>query len=199
MEFLKRIFGKQQNTDLIHEKKMENTSDGDSLEAEIDTPIKHITGIVNSSGMGGGRARGEEFWTYRFVLLSWYDVDGIVREEPLKVWKKVSDDQRNVISGSVERESTVRFTYNDQVTDGSVEMIDVIEIDFRDDKLDSYVEEVRRDITYMDHELGEFMLNKSIHVYTKPLDWCGVRAELFMETDNEKILKEYIDIQENLQ
>ncbi|GMQ57263.1 hypothetical protein AN1V17_16580 [Vallitalea sediminicola] len=154
---------------------------------------KVIIGIVSSKGSGGGKCQGEELWTFSLNLEYWYNSNFEINTKPLRVTKKVEHAELKKLMDKAKRETVIKIIYDGDISDSIVELDRIIDYDFYDSKLQPFVEDIRKDIIYDDSELGKFILNKSVDTYGSILDWCGVKSELIMETNEESELVELIE------
>lgn len=153
-----------------------------------------ITGVVSSSGSGGGKGTNQENWTFSFNFTSWYITDGDVCTKKLRVTKEVDDNDLKTLMKLVKKETIISISYLGDIKSGNIKMDEVIKSDLADYKLDEYLIEIRKEITYKDSKLGIFILNKSIDVFTTDIEWCGASAELFIDTDDIEKLKSRITV-----
>lgn len=93
----------------------------------------------------------------------------------------------------VKSETIIKISYEGDIETGNIVLNEVHEVDVMDDNLKSHLEEIRREITYKDDELGILTFDKSISNYKTSIVWCGANSELVFETDDEVELIELIE------
>ncbi|QUH28503.1 DUF2262 domain-containing protein [Vallitalea guaymasensis] len=154
---------------------------------------KVIIGIISSKGSSGGRGQGQELWNFSFNLEYWYTNNSQINTENLRVTKNVQDVELRKMMNKAVGETVVKILYTGDIINGKVEFDSILDYNFYDSKLQPYIEDIRKDIIYNDNELGNFILNKSVDTYCCILDWCGIKAELVMETNEEIELVDLIE------
>lgn len=153
-----------------------------------------IIGIVDSKGSSGGRTNQEELWTFRFNLACWYVDSDDIKENQLTLVKKVENDELKVLMDNVKKECTIRITFNGDLSTGTVELDEIESVDFVDDNLATQLDEIRREVTYEDDELGTFILDKWVDNYCGEINWCGKKASLSLNTNDETELIEILNL-----
>jgi hypothetical protein len=161
----------------------------------------YIVGIIDSKGSGGGHIQGEEYWTISFSLYVWYEKDKKISDTPLYVFKKVEHSKVKGFMDKVKKESTVKIRIKKPMKNNRVELIDVEGTDFHDDVLQPYLDEIKREVTYHDENLGTLIYDKSVEWFSKNIQWCSNNTKLVFNTKDinelKIMIKEYSEVLKN--
>jgi hypothetical protein len=161
----------------------------------------YIVGIVDSKGPGGSHFQGEEYWTFSFSFYTWYKEDKNVSNTSLYVYKEVEHSKVRELMDKVKKESVIKIRIKCPIENSRVELIDIEETDFYDEILQPYLDEIKREVAYIDDNLGTLVYDKGVEWFSKNMQWCSNYAELVFNTNDvdelKRMIRDYSFVLEN--
>ena len=137
--------------------------------------LKFVTALIaNTKGDG---KEGDEFWTKAETLLYCALVSYIVFEGP--------EEERNM-NTLVEMISSMEVREDDETFKNAVDymLIRVLEENASNEKLEALKEHYSKPIS-TENELGTFVLEREFSWFEGSINWNGVEANVYLETDEE--------------
>lgn len=132
-------------------------------------PATEVIGVVEPSGVGGSRSRGEELWTLLFTFDSWRDHEGTLHQSRLTVRKEVSEKELDEFRASVSAFQVVRLLVRigeDAAFDfPQAVLIDLIASSASDPELERIANALQQPVMLKTKVLGKLSLDRSVGWY----------------------------------
>jgi hypothetical protein len=159
-------------------------------------PVVDLLGIVDASGVGGGKTGRETLWTLTFSLDAWKHGTGSIHKTPLTVRRKVSDKELKKFQRLIDSESIVfiRARIAERNSFGSPQALleKFVRVESNDGELNAYLVELKKPVTFEVPVFGIFILNRRVKWFVANTIWCGHEIKLNLAaaetTDVEKAL-----------
>jgi hypothetical protein len=140
-------------------------------------PIVDLLGMVSPNGVTGGRSRGEELWTLRFVFDAWRIHGGAVQTRPLTIRRKVSEQELAQFRGLIRPYMVIRIrarVASDSPFGGPETLLEsFVGRDDLDAELNAHATQLQKPVTYDDPVFGTFSLDRRIGWFTGTTVWKG--------------------------
>jgi hypothetical protein len=148
-------------------------------------PISELVGVVYAFGTGGGRARGEEFWTLRTAFEAWRIHGGALETRPLTIRRKVTDAELKSLQALLPAWSVVRIharVINDSPIGGPEALLEhVLGFDNSDAELNQFAANLQRPVTFDDPMFGTFTLDRRINWFSGKGVWNGTPVKIHLD------------------
>lgn len=165
------------------------TSRDELIEQLKARPLVELTGVVDASGAGGGKSQGEKLWSFTFVLVVWRSNGGIINESELIVRRLATDAELEDLQGQIDANTVVRLEARIAMENcyGRPEaLLESIHGEYRDDdELNARLNELLKPVVRTDEKFGEFILDRSVTIFSTKTTWLGRSVELCLWLDEE--------------
>ncbi|MCU0493921.1 MAG: DUF2262 domain-containing protein, partial [Chloroflexaceae bacterium] len=132
-------------------------------------------------GAGGGRGGGEEFWTLLFKLVAWRIGDGSLQTEPLRLSRKVTDEELRHMQTLLVPYAVVRVQarVGESAYGGYQGLLEqYMGADDADAELNDYAQQLQQPVTLDDPLLGTFTLDRRVDWFSAEVVWDGQPVRL---------------------
>ncbi|NLS96769.1 MAG: DUF2262 domain-containing protein [Planctomycetaceae bacterium] len=156
----------------------------DQLKAQ---PLVDLTGVVGASGSGGGRSRGEELWSFTFVLVAWRSNGGTINDSELIVRRLATQAELKALQKQINANMVVRLKARiamENVYGRPEALLESIDEERHDDaELNARLDELLKPVVRSDQKFGDFLLDRSVTTFSTETEWVGETVELCLWLD----------------
>lgn len=165
------------------------------------SPVE-LTGVVSSAGVSTLREGQESVWRVSLVLVAWRANGGPVQTEPLRLRRRVREDDARTFQTRIDAESIVSIRgrlVEDTPRESPQAILDtIVDTNAADAALQDRLDDYRMPDTYDDDRFGTFVLNQGTEVYETDADWMGEDVELVLEAATAETCDEALAVASDL-
>ena len=159
------------------------------LEQLAASPVVTVIGIVDATGSGGGRGRGDDLWTLSFAFAAWHLEDSEVRTDRLSIQRQVSDDELKQHMDRIKPYKILRARIHlaEATESGKAHglLIDNADILESDESLNEWVIRLQEPVTLEDELFGKLTLNKRVNWYEAEAMWNGLHVKIQLSVNEQ--------------
>lgn len=169
---------------------MSKNSEIKSFENRFSEEIFEVAAVTASLGVGAGKGGKEELWRASINLIAWKDLNSsepVVKEEVNLSW--ITDDEGLKEWQKIIKESSIvklKFRKGER----SFMLVELIDIDYKDEELQSILVEELKPVFYEDELLGKFQLDKGLKLFETDITWAGEEGRLYFDLDEEETMED---------
>lgn len=178
---------------------MSISSEKKRFEERFEKDEIEIAVVTGAYGIGSGKAGRDILWTSSIDIVAWKDLneDQSIREEEIRLEWLVDEEERiktgNILTGNSIARIKVRKG------ERSIMLLSVLESEYKDQDLETVLEESLKPVFYNDDILGKFEMDKGIKTFGKEISWLEEDGELYFDWDeDENIMKRSLETAHNL-
>jgi len=153
------------------------------------SPVCELSGVVSASGVSGGKARGQEFWSLLLTLDAWRVGTDPVRTESLMLRRRVTDEELKAFQETIDSETVIKVRA--RVTEDNVfgspqgQLEEFLGAVSDDTELHSCLAELQKPVIHSDRRFGPLTFDRSIRWYAGTARWNGKLIDLNVNAETE--------------
>lgn len=152
--------------------------------AQAREPVMEIIGLVDPSGAGRSRWKGDPEWTFSANLIAWRLPGGPVQRTPVRLERPADDEAYAVLGPAFDPYDLVRIKVRmpppeeDGVRHAFLETLVHTIVD--DDELEAFAAALQAPVVVQDAQLGALTLDRSLSWFTGELAWRGGSVQVHL-------------------
>jgi hypothetical protein len=162
------------------------------------SPIVEVLGVVWPPGAGGGKSRGEELWTLRFILDSWRTEGAALQHRPLLVHRQVTEKELKQHQKAIKPYTIVRLkarvVENSIIGTPQALLEELVGVDSSDAELNARSAELQQPVTFSDPVLGTFTLDRRVNWFTGKTKWLEQPISVNLLATEPKELQDAVKV-----
>jgi hypothetical protein len=154
------------------------------------SPIVDVLGIVDASGVSGGRLTDDPLWSLSLRLSPWRISGGLIQFDELAVTRNVSDEELRRWQEIFSPYSVVRIKA--RVGESAFGPQAILEdyggkVSF-DEELNHHAAELQKPVTFKDAQFGTFLLDRRVDWFeAEGVQWNGTAVRLNLSDADEAL------------
>lgn len=169
---------------------MSKSSEKSRFESKFTSDVIEIAAVTGALGVGAGKAGKDIMWTASIELIAWKSLSS---NEPVKIEKVrlqwlVDDEEWKKSKDLLEKITVVRLQV--RISGKSMMLVKIQDIEYKDDDLETILQDSMKPVFYRDEFLGEFELDKSVKLFSKRNSWAGEEGNLYFDWHEDKNIME---------
>jgi hypothetical protein len=152
------------------------------LEELAAAPMSDVSGVVDASGAGGGRSRGEKLWTLTFSFAAWRANGADVQTRPLTVRRQVTDEQLKSFQDLITPYEVIhikaRVVLESSFGSPQALLETLVGVVTSDAELNHHSSQLQQPVTLEDPTFGIFTLDRRVDQFTAEVVWEETRISL---------------------
>jgi len=151
--------------------------------------VVEVVGVVGVDGVTAGKFKGDELWDASFKLEAWRAGGGAVLSQPLKVWRRVDDDELQRLKAAIPADTVVGIAarLDPGSSSGAPQALldEVRGAVTTDTELNGRAEALRQPVTREDREFGTLTLNRFVRFFEGRTTWLGESIDLVIHASDD--------------
>ncbi|OZI12968.1 hypothetical protein CEW92_03715 [Bacillaceae bacterium SAS-127] len=153
-----------------------------------------VAAVTGALGIGASRGGDNSLWNASINLIAWKNLhkDQTVIKEEIRLEWLVSDQEWGKTKELLTANTVVKLQV--RKAESSMMLVQVLETPYKDDELESVLQEAMKPVFYQDEILGEFELDKRVKTFEKRISWAGAECDLCFDwREDEHIMKSALE------
>lgn len=158
--------------------KLNPSNEQSRFESRFAENVIEVAAVTGALGIGASRGGGNSLWNASINLIAWKNLhnDQTVIKEGIRLEWLVSDQEWEKAKELLTANTVVKLQVRQ--AEGSMMLVQVLETPYKDDELESVLQEAMKPVFYHDEILGEFELDKRVKTFEKRISWAGEECYL---------------------
>ncbi|MBC2601627.1 DUF2262 domain-containing protein [Puniceicoccus vermicola] len=149
-------------------------------------PTESFLGLVEASGPGASKSKGEKDWTVSIGLVAWKDSKGILQKNGMTLRKIVPEEKTGELTKKIEPYAIVSFKAKVADFEGfdkkQALLINLENANAQDDELNEIAENLKQPVCHKVPHLGTFTLDRSVNWYEGKKRYGLRHVSIYLDT-----------------
>jgi len=155
------------------------------LAAQFDPEEFDIYAVTGPNGFGGGKGRGETYWTASIALIAWREEGGPIHQGNWGLVTLADDKLLDYLRRAAPRDSVIQARVRQALKGDRFLLVGMPSL-VGDMELKAILDEALKPVTFWEEGIGTFTLDRSVNWFAAEADWLGEPIEIEFGQDENR-------------